>query len=212
VPAYDAALAAEWERRVLALEPKIFQAQKTRAGQAKWLTLFMSAQYLGSEGEFAKALAIVEKLEGLLNAPGAVPPAGAQDPKFNIVALQNSRLHWVQIRQSLRGEQQKLERAILETCKEEPDIGQITTGSKSLYDMLEVLDESLLDALDDALNADTPHKRTASHKEAREITQEYTDYLNREPLLGDIDSNGFTDVKVRASLTESLSYLSTNLK
>jgi hypothetical protein len=72
----------------------------------------------------------------------------------------------------------------------------------------EVLDESLLDALDDALNADTPNKRTAFHKEAREIIQEYTDYVDSDPLLGDIDANGITDVKVRASLRTALANLS----
>ena len=32
------------------------------------MTTFMQAQDLGSEGDFAKALALLEKLEGLLNA------------------------------------------------------------------------------------------------------------------------------------------------
>jgi hypothetical protein len=54
-PTDEAALQAEYERRVLALEPKVLEAEKTRKGQAKWLTLFMSAQDLGSEGDFAKA-------------------------------------------------------------------------------------------------------------------------------------------------------------
>ena len=72
-PADDAAptgadLAAEWQRRVIALEPKILEAQKTRSGEAKWMTMFMNAQDLGSAGEFPKSLAILDKLEGLLRA------------------------------------------------------------------------------------------------------------------------------------------------
>ena len=68
-PIDAAALQAEYERRVLALEPKVFEAEKTRKGQAKWLMLFMSAQDRGSDGEFAKALQILDKLEALLKAP-----------------------------------------------------------------------------------------------------------------------------------------------
>jgi hypothetical protein len=68
-PTDAAVLQAEYERRVLALEPKILEAEKTRKGQAKWLMLFMSAQDRGSEGEYDKAFQILDKLEGLLNAP-----------------------------------------------------------------------------------------------------------------------------------------------
>ena len=68
-PSDDAAQAAEWERRVTALEPRVLAAQKTRAGEAKWMTMFMSAQDLGSEGDFAKSFVILDKLEELLSAP-----------------------------------------------------------------------------------------------------------------------------------------------
>jgi hypothetical protein len=76
-PTDAAALQAEWERMVLALEPKIFEANKTRAGEAKWMKLFRSAQDLGSDGEFDKALQILNKLEELLKAKGAAPTGGA---------------------------------------------------------------------------------------------------------------------------------------
>lgn len=65
----DAALAAEWERRVVELEPKILAAQKSRGGEAKWMSMFMNAQDLGSDGQYAKSMTILDKLEGLLNAP-----------------------------------------------------------------------------------------------------------------------------------------------
>jgi hypothetical protein len=73
-PTDAAALQAEYERRVLALEPKVLEAEKTRKGQAKWLTLFMSAQDRGSDGEFDKAFQILDKLEALLNAKGPETP------------------------------------------------------------------------------------------------------------------------------------------
>src|SRR5439155_26159640 len=74
--------AAEWERRVTTLEPKVLAAQKTRPGEAKWMTMFMTAQDLGGEGDFAKALAVLDRLEGLLNAPSAAskPPEPGAAP------------------------------------------------------------------------------------------------------------------------------------
>jgi hypothetical protein len=68
-PTDAAALQAEYERRVLALEPRVLEAEKTRKGQSKWLMLFMSAQDRGSDGEFDKAIQILDKLEALLKAP-----------------------------------------------------------------------------------------------------------------------------------------------
>jgi hypothetical protein len=72
-----AALAAEYERRMIALEPKIHAAQKTRAGEAKWMKLFTAVQDVGSAEEYAKALALVEKLEGMLSAPAVKADAAA---------------------------------------------------------------------------------------------------------------------------------------
>ncbi len=74
-PANDAALAAEWERRVIALEPTVMKAHKTRAKEAKWLNMFMSAQDLGSDGDFTKALVVLDRLEKLLNEAPKVSEA-----------------------------------------------------------------------------------------------------------------------------------------
>ena len=97
-PASDAALAADWERRVIAIEPKVLEAQKTRAGEAKWMTMFISAQDLGSNGEFAKALLVLDRLEELLKAPPAAPEDDAEEPGVSLVALQTARLKWVAAR------------------------------------------------------------------------------------------------------------------
>ena len=46
----------------------VLKAQKTRAGEAKWMTMFMSAQDRGGEGQYAESLEILGRLETLLNA------------------------------------------------------------------------------------------------------------------------------------------------
>jgi hypothetical protein len=71
----EPALQAEWKQRVIEMEPRILDAQKNRKGEAKWMSMFMTAQDLGSEGDFAKALAVLDRLEGLLNSSSSAGSA-----------------------------------------------------------------------------------------------------------------------------------------
>jgi hypothetical protein len=48
------------------------------------MTMFMTAQDLGSEEQFAKSLAILDRLEGLLNAPSTLAEADEESPKSSI--------------------------------------------------------------------------------------------------------------------------------
>jgi hypothetical protein len=60
---------AKWTQRVASLEPRVLEAKKKRPNDAEWMTLFMSAQDLGSKGDLEKAHAILDKIEALLNGP-----------------------------------------------------------------------------------------------------------------------------------------------
>ena len=106
----------------------------------------------------------------------------------------------------------KLEDAILAQCKDQPDLQQIAEGTKNLYNILEYLDERLMDKLDEALNAATPEARTALHQEAREIVDEYMDYVRGEDLFEDIDDNGFVAVKIASTLNASLATIAEQLR
>jgi hypothetical protein len=144
-------------------------------------------------------------------APAGAPgkPAATGD----LVSLQQARLVWSKARQTVRAELEKLEKSILAICKEkeEPDYPGIVAGTKDLYEILEVLDESLIDKLDEALNAPTPEQRTARHDEARDIIADYLEFVKNDALIGDIDDNGFTPVHVRSTLTTTLNALAGKL-
>jgi hypothetical protein len=70
---------AEWMRRVTAVEPRVQDARKTRASEAKWMSLFMAAQDLASEGDFAQALKALDHIERLLDGAGAAGAGAAAD-------------------------------------------------------------------------------------------------------------------------------------
>jgi len=135
--------------------------------------------------------------------PGSISPA---------VAFTQSRLIWDTTRKQVQAELQKLEKTILAECEEEPDFKTIASNSKILYTVLDFLDERLIDKLDEALNADTPEKRTALHNEARDIIDEYVDYVAADELLHDIDDNGFLDIRIRDTVSSQLETISRNLK
>src|SRR5262249_16656513 len=124
----------EYERRVLALEPKVLEAEKTRKGQAKWLTLFMSAQDRGSDGEFAKAFQILDKLEGLLNAPPLSKPPGPEAapgaaadslPEFAELWRQSKGV-WQDAVDTVNSQLERLRSALLNVTKEkDPDLAPL---------------------------------------------------------------------------------------
>lgn len=166
--------------------------------------------------EFAQAQALLDDIEGLIGGSvGAATAAGT--PKVAAatgakVVFQQTRLTWDSTRKQVQVDLRKLEEAILAQCKDQPDLQQIAEGTKNLYNILEYLDERLMDKLDEALNAATPEARTALHQEAREIVDEYMDYVKGEELFEDIDDNGFVAVTIASTLNASLATMAKQLR
>jgi hypothetical protein len=215
-PAGDAALAAEWQRRMIAIEPNVLKAQKTRADEAKWMTLFNSAADLGRKGDFAKALEILNKLESLLNAPAKAPAA----KEISFVAMQAARLRWDDTRKKVHAELLRLEKAIMDQCvafNNTPgaavtvDLADLKAKSQKLYTILETLDERLIDTLDEALNAPTKEMRQEKNAAAVAILKEYQGFVNSDPFLGVIDDNGFAATSVKQTFVTVLADLSSKL-
>lgn len=120
------------------------------------------------------------------------------------IAFTKARLAWDQTRKKIQGELKSLEKAILDVCKEEPDFQQIADGTKRLHEIMETLDESLLDQLDEALNASEDKERQEHYRAAREIIDDYVDFVEEDDLLQDIDDNGFVSTKIRSELLKRL--------
>jgi uncharacterized protein YpiB (UPF0302 family) len=106
----------------------------------------------------------------------------------------------------------KLEATILQETADEPDAAKIAANSKILYSILDFLDERLIEKLDEALNAKTPEDRRKLQTEARDIIDEYIDYMDSDDLLHDIDDNGFVDMQIQATVSGQLNAIGSNLK
>jgi len=206
-PANDAALAAEWERRVIALEPKVLDAQKTRAGEAKWMTMFMSAQDLGSDGDYAKSLAILDKLEGMLSAPAkasaAQPAKGAASGPISNVALQQSLHAWDAARKKTHSELQALERQILELFSDDPRLAEVKQSTRKLDAVLGDYAEELRDWLDDAYNAPV-EKKPAICTKAVTVLKRYRAYLSKDPFVKAVAANVLQPIDIEGTLGKTL--------
>ena len=144
--------------------------------------------------------------------PARQAPVQATGPVSPAVAFTQSRLLWDTTRKQVQVELQKLEATILQETAEEPDAATIAANSKILYTILDFLDERLIDKLDDALNAKTPEDRSKLQTEARDIIDEYIDYMSSDELLHDIDDNGFVDMQIQATVSGQLNAIGSNLK
>lgn len=219
--------ATAFTARLTALMPKVKEALTAAGPNATDVKLKVSeAGMLARKREFDQAHALLDEAESLLQ--GGVDAGGPQaDPKPDVstptsptapptakganVAYTQSRLAWDQTRKKVQAELRKLEASILDICKDEPDFGEIASGTKDLFELMEVLDERLIDTLDEALNAEDPEARKELHDEAREIVAEYLEFVKENELLQEIDSNGFVDVAIHSTLTATLGVLSRRL-
>lgn len=191
---------AEWERRVTELEPKILAAQKTRAGEAKWMTLFMSAQDLGSEGEFAKSLAILDKLDELLNA---APTATV--PTLSVMKLGKARMEWIQVRLHALREFRRLKDILHEEYKDDPEEQKALAASKARLDgLVASINEELGVQLDEVLNAD-PEQQQELIPVAKATLERFVRVIKSDDILSVIDGNEYApDMQVAAPLTAKL--------
>lgn len=207
-PAFNARLAA--------LLPKIKAAATAghpAAGEAK-----LKASEAGNAArgrDFTAAQALLDELERLLATPAGAAPAAApaaQPPRqlAPAVVYTQSRLAWGATRKKVQAELQKLEQAIVAEYQG-IEVPELSKGVRKLDGVLELFDESLQDALDDALNAADPATKAQHHDRARDIIARYRGYLDSDPLVQELDGNPFVPVAVRATLAASLQTLAAKI-
>jgi len=208
-----------------ALEPRFLEAKRLAPDKATKLAgVWDYANQQAHNGNVDTAVAALtrlnEAIDGILSAP-SISDAERHGIEEGIVevtreklieAFQKSKLVWERTRASIQAELQKLEQAILDVCQEEEDFDAIKANSGSVYIALDELDDELIHVLDDAAATEDKKTRADLHSEAREIVQRYMDYVAADEFLGEVDSNPFTTVKVRATLESSLSALAKSLQ
>ncbi|MCV2870227.1 hypothetical protein OEW28_16495 [Defluviimonas sp. WL0002] len=132
-------------------------------------------------------------------------PEGAGRVSF--VELQKLRLSWDKCRKDVIRQVDSLEAKIVAHFKDAEDAREVAETATKLQSVLENIDESLLDTLDAALNADDPKERADLQREAGAITRDYIALLDSDPILLMIDDNPFQTTTVRAALRVALNDL-----
>lgn len=186
--------------------PQTLQLDPSRKLQL--LELAKRGQGLIAAGDYAGTLAAVEDLEIAIEAP--VVAKETISANTGAVAYGKSRLAWLAVRKQMQGDIDKLRSKLADTYKGTPLLAAIQTEySARVSKRLEVLDESLADLLDDAMNADNPQKRASKVQAARDKIAEYQGVLQSEAkLFEDLDSNPFVPLSIMATLTKTLNTLS----
>src|SRR5438105_4116377 len=147
--------------------------------------------------------------------PAAAPSAAPGKKRPSFVQLQKSRLAYDGLRIAVQGQLRDLEQSILaavrahngdDTREDEFDEADVAASVKQVYALLDGLDARLIDKLDEALNA-KEDERDSRHAEAANIIQEYQAFVAADPMLKEIDDNGFTKTTIRASVVKTLGEL-----
>jgi hypothetical protein len=202
---------AEWERRVNSLEQRVLEAQKTRAGETNWMTMFMTAQDLGSDGDFAKALIVLDRLEEMLNATPAVSDEDeAEEGGGSLVALQTARLKWSVARDRVAAELREFEAEILELYADDPNIAELRVKLRKLDSVLGGFERNLIEDLDAAYNAERKDRLKQSQA-ALMTAKGYLARVKGDAFVQKIATNPIFPVRSIAALRQTLSLVVKNL-
>jgi serine/threonine protein kinase len=136
----------------------------------------------------------------------APPPREA-----SVVVLRQSHLAWESARKKAHAGIRALKVAIVKQCHRDPRIRQIVPALSKLDKVLKTFDESLGDKLDEALNAPAGEERQALQGEALGLIRKYRAYVERQPLVKEMDHNGFVSLNVKKLLTTTLTVLGSKL-
>ena len=215
--AYEDRRAAMWQ----AIQDALRAGPDERASKLRALLGFADGK--SEAGQYEVGLKGLEAVQILLKpallkaAATAAPQASAVPgrPAMKVstrIAFMQSRLAWQETRRTLREELARLERAVLDECRNEPDFAEIQANSGVLYSVLDHLDEQLIDKLDDALNAESAEQRAASNLEALKLIEEYIEFAKTDVLLADIAGNSFLDISIPALLDARLSDMANKLR
>ena len=210
---------------------KIAQSNPEAAAGLKALAGEMGAAI--KAGDVAAGTAALDKLkDGLRHAltpsqpspsqpsVSTPPPAGDTAPRtISVVNMQKSRLAWDGLRKSLQSQLKALEGKIIEAVKAHNEDeaaedsfneAQTVAGIGTLHKVLDQFDGSLIDKLDEALNAEGQARQTL-HDEAVGIVKRYQDFVASDPMIAVIDDNGFMPTAIRPALEKTLAALAHSL-
>lgn len=214
--------AQAWAQRLPGVQQRLAQALRAQHPETAKLRKLIefAADKANTQKDHAGALKALDMLEQVLDAPvapGSAPTPQPQSPAPGgsriapAIVYTQTRLVWGATRSKIQGELKKLEQAILDHYQGQAAMPQITQSVRKLDGVLALFDESLSDALDNALNAEDAAKKQHWHDEARAIIARYQTYLATDPIVQELDDNPFVPIAVQSTLSGSLATLAAKI-
>lgn len=140
--------------------------------------------------------------------PGGAPDAKAA--KDGPVAYAKARMAWQATRKKLDADLQTLRGAIRDSFAEDGNVDTIDREFVArTKPVLETLDDSLADTLDDAINATDAAKRAELVSQSKQIIKRYQDFIASDILMRELDGNPFVPLSTTKVMTATLGTLAT---
>lgn len=205
----DAGLdAAALKQRLTALVQRIPQVLAADPSRKESLLALAKDAQGHLAGDLEAAGAAIDKLEVAMAGTN-----GGGEPTQGAVNYGKARLAWASVRRQLENDIEKLREQMLDFYQDADIVTDLNRNySSRVQPILNALDESLCDVLDDATNETDVNKRAALVEQARALIGRYQAFMSSEPLFKDLDSNPFVPLKITATVTKTLSTLSAALR
>lgn len=211
--------AAGMTKRLTGLVKRMMAVMGTKpAGADAMKTAAMAAQSAIKANDMDAAAASADTLERLLDAAdqagagaGAGQPGQAGGAKNGVGSpvFAKARTAWVATRQRVEADLDKLHEQLQATYKDHGVVADLETVFRSKVEpMMQTLDGSLADKLDEIAQTTDPAAHAKLVGEARAIIGRFESYLGSEPMIAKLDQNPFVPLSIEKTLTASLTALS----
>lgn len=186
---------------VIAADPSRQEALKSLA---------VAAQTALKAGDTGTASGHIDALGKQLDRPAPPQPGGAPQPANGpgAPAFAKARLAWTSARKKVESEVGKLHAEMTSVYKNHGFAADLDKYFRAKVDpVLESLDETLAEKLDEVSKNADPQQHAKLVGEAKQIIQRYESYLASEPLIAKLDANPFVPLAIEKTLTATLSAL-----
>lgn len=211
----DSSMPEAWAGVADRLEGVVIDAIKAGGDAASDLRLiWMMAQDLVANGEFARALALLPRIGNLLQPQQAQeePPKPAVEgrPPMSVVAFQRSRILWRDARLKLTAEARQLHDGIIAAAGDDEDFEEIKAAAGAILAHVDAFDTSLEELLEEITETPEGRGREALKRETAQVVGGYIDML-RDPFFVHMDANPFGAASAVAPARSALAVIQKTL-
>jgi hypothetical protein len=142
-------------------------------------------------------------------ATAAAAPASAPASPAALATLDKTKMAWKATRGAIEKQLDTLQGKMAEAYDGHGFAADLEKVFKSKVEpMMETLDHSLAEVLDEVSKASDAAEQVKLVKDAQKIISKYESFLAGEPLIKQLDKNPFVPLQIEATLTKTLETLS----